>query len=324
VLLVVRALSQRPLRLADQRDIPPVMVASASGALSLSLDDGSALLLRAGARLEVLESSASVISLAVRRGNVDFDVRPGGPRAWRVECGTVTVEVVGTHFAVERSDTSVRVTVDRGAVVLRGDGVPDHVLRLGVGRSITLQAGSVGVPRPATAPQISADGTVPFASEPIPFDSLPVEHIASEAGATPNPSPASAASKPTRALQGAADLFAMADVARRDGRFAEAANLLHRLLSEHGSDSRAPLAEFALGQMCLDSFSRPQEAVAHFTRALDRGLPMALAEDARARLVEAHARAGQARLAAEAAARYRSQDPNGTRTQYLDQWAPGP
>ena len=59
-----------------------------------------------------------------------------GPRRWQIECGLATVEVVGTHFDVERSPGRLRVAVARGQVLVRGERVPDRVRRLAAGEAL--------------------------------------------------------------------------------------------------------------------------------------------------------------------------------------------
>jgi len=54
------------------------------------------------------------------------------------------------------------------------------------------------------------------------------------------------------------------------------------------------------------------------------GEPRGLLEDAQARLVQAHARAGQWEQAREAAARYEQLYPEGYRLQDVRRWAAGP
>jgi ferric-dicitrate binding protein FerR (iron transport regulator) len=112
VLFAQHALSGSPLHLVDGRDVPAKM---ASGdATHLSFDDGSMIDVAAGGGLDLLESTAQSFAMAIRAGDIVVDVTPGGPRTWRVECGPITVEVVGTHFSVERTRTFVRVSVSRG------------------------------------------------------------------------------------------------------------------------------------------------------------------------------------------------------------------
>lgn len=106
--------------------------------VAVPLSDGSRLTLREGAKLEVLENSGRAFTTALRRGRARFEVKPGGPRRWTVECGPVAVEVVGTVFAVERGAASVAVEVEHGVVLVRGEGVPDRVRRLTAGERLTL------------------------------------------------------------------------------------------------------------------------------------------------------------------------------------------
>jgi hypothetical protein len=118
-----------------------------------------------------------------------------------------------------------------------------------------------------------------------------------------------------------AEGLSAADALRRAGRFAEAANVLERVLAEHGGEGSASLAEFSLGRLYLDSMNDPSRSSVHFARALARGLPSALAEDAAARLVEANARGGNLPGARDAASRYHSQYPNGRYASDVDRWS---
>ena len=132
-----------PLRLASGAAIAAVD-APATGA-RMSLSDGSYIVLGGGARLEPLESSGSTFIAIVARGNATFDVRPGGPRRWQIECGLATVEVVGTHFDVERSPGRLRVAVARGQVLVRGERVPDRVRRLAAGEALEVTDATAAV-----------------------------------------------------------------------------------------------------------------------------------------------------------------------------------
>src|ERR1043165_6805838 len=133
--LWMRTPAPAALHLADGSDVPQHIEA---GGPLVTLDDGSRLTLRSGARLDLLESTPRAFSLALRRGTVDFDVRPGGSRLWKIECGPVTVEVVGTRFTVSRDEAHVAVSVERGAVLVSGPPVPDRVVRLGPSQSIVI------------------------------------------------------------------------------------------------------------------------------------------------------------------------------------------
>jgi transmembrane sensor len=311
-----------PLRLASGAPIATVD-APATGT-TVSLSDGSYIVLGGGARLEPLESSASTFIAIVARGNATFDVRPGGPRRWQVECGLATVEVVGTHFDVERSPGRLRVAVTRGQVLVRGERVPDRVRRLAAGQSLEVtdvaaadegQAGdsdsadAEALPEPdrtqADAPAVPHGGA---------WRDMARRGQHREAFATLG---SNGLRREARRL-GVADLFALADVARLSGHPTEAVAPLDRIVTHFASDPQAPLAAFALGRLELDSLARPKRAVAALNKALALGAPQSLREDVRARLVEAHVRAGDQAAARSAANAYQREFPDGRHTKTIE------
>ena len=307
------------LRLASGADVPASLVVQA--AAPFAFDDGSQVDLGDDTRLDVLESNGHVFELAQRRGTAQFEVRPGGPRVWRVQCAGVTIEVVGTHFTVTRQPASVRVSVARGAVLVRGERVPDEAVRLVAGQSLTVPLGD-----PPSNPSTSR--------EPVPS--------ASSASETP-PSPSRARTAPASTsgeVQPESDSSAVAarsvpvtfdtslgdaDTARRESRFADAARILERAISTYSGDPRVAIAEFSLGRLYLDSLGDAPRAASHFQQAVASGrLPLTLKEDAQARLVEALSRTGDSAGAERAAARYRMAYPAGRRAADVERWAPSP
>jgi transmembrane sensor len=334
--LWMRAPAPAVLHLADGTDVPSHLEARAP---LLPFDDGSELTLRMGTRLDLLESTPRTFSLALRRGSAVFEVHPGGPRVWKIECGPITVEVVGTHFRVERDDAHVEVAVERGAVLVSGEPVPDHVVRLGPHQSIVvaLTSADEGIRAPTTEQGRNTEQeATPVTSSQPPVSTRPLERDAPPppAPAAPSDTPESAPSDtpPAPSASNAADvpshrveaLLASADDARLAGRYREAANILERVVTESSGDRRAPLAEFSLGRLYLDSLGDPSRAAVHFSRALLRGLAGALEEDAYARLVEAYARAGDARAARDIADRYRARYPRGRRLDSIERWTAAP
>jgi transmembrane sensor len=307
----------------------------------VSLSDGSAVDAAPGARLELLESTGSAFVLALRSGTAEFEVHPGGPRTWRIECAGVVIEVVGTHFTVSRTPASLRVSVERGSVLVRGNAVPDQVVRLGAGQSIVVPltdaAGAPsGKPAPTRAPE----------NAPAEPSSPDVRHGVDKVAPTnPNLEPGKRPTSPeeqstpngmgaagtNRVAFGAFDAGAPrdtveaalhdADALRKAGQFQKAAALLESLAVAHANDVRAPLVEFSLGRLYLESLGDGARAATHFSRALELHLPAALAEGAAARLVEAYARAGNRSAAENAAAAYRAAYPNGRRTEDVARWA---
>ena len=316
-----------PLRLASGAAITAVDAPAAGARMSLS--DGSYIALGAGARLEPLESSGSTFIAIVARGTASFDVRPGGPRRWQIECGLATVEVVGTHFDVERSPGRLRVAVARGQVLVRGERVPDRVRRLAAGEALEI---TDATPPAATAEPKAADQAEAGDSDLT--DATPELDRAPAGGSLP---PASAWRDLARRGQhreafaalgpqglrrearrlGVTDLFALADVARLSGHPADAVAPLERIVTNFASDAQSPLAAFALGRLELDSLARPARAVAALNKALALGAPQSLREDVRARLVEAHVRARDQAAARSAADAYRREFPDGRYTKTI-------
>jgi transmembrane sensor len=309
-----------PLRFGDGRALFAVD-APANGA-RLALSDGSTIELDGGARFEPLETTGASFLAVLQRGSASFDVRPGGPRRWQIECGLATVEVVGTRFSCARAPGHLIVSVQRGAVVVRGERVVDRARRLAAGESLeVIEASPARVvadderAREATAasPDVtSVDGETGEAARSsergrdswralarvgrpdAAFDALGIAGVRRE----------------TRRL-GVADLLALADVARLSGHPAEAVGPLARILSDFTRDPQAPLAAFALGRLELDALDEPRAAARALERSLALGVPRSLLEDVRARLVEADTRSGDAAAARAAAEEYLRQFPTG-------------
>ncbi len=134
--LALRSREPAPPRMADGR--PFVAVDAATRAV-LALDDGSAIRLWPGTRLEPLDGSAAgTFGLRLLRGEARFDVRGGGPRRWLVECGLASVEAVDAEFHCTRGATRLRVSVERGTALARGAMVPEHMRWLVAGDSLEL------------------------------------------------------------------------------------------------------------------------------------------------------------------------------------------
>lgn len=330
-LAVVFVYSRAPtaLRLADGREIPVHMADGAK--TQFAFDDDSKLDVGAGTHLDLLESTGHAVGMAIRDGFLVADVNPGGPRVWRIECGPVTVEVVGTRFTIRRDPGFIRVRVERGAVLVRGEPVPDHVVRVEAGQSVVVtlaeaaqrgenEASVLNPPSASSNARTAREIARPTARTP---SDKPVA-LSESSSKNPEPSATTAPSAadsplPVRSVVDAA--LMEADVLRRAGRFGEAARVLERVLAAHGNEPNATLAEFSLGRLYLDSLGDPRSAVVHLVVALARGLPAALSEDAQARLVEARARAGDGPGARDAASRYHALYPDGRHTSEVDRWA---
>jgi len=325
-----------PLLFADGRELVAMGAGATAGEIALS--DGSRIRLSPGAHLEPLESSGTTFSAIVTQGRADFEVRPGGPRHWVIECGLATVEVVGTSFSCDRQPGRLRLVVHHGAVLVRGERVPDRARRLLAGESLDL---AEDAHRPTPAPddpfEIPALPDLQGASNAEPSADLVRGEEAKARGRM-----ASARSWRELARRGrhgeafsvlgtvglrreskrlgVNDLFALADVARLSGHPADAVVPLERIVTDFANDARAPLAAFALGRLELDSLGQAQASASAFRKALALGIPSGLREDVRARLVEAYVRSGDAGAARRAADAYADEFPNGRHRQAIQGW----
>jgi transmembrane sensor len=307
----------------------------------IALSDGSRIRLSPGTHIEPLESSGTTFTAIVTQGRADFDVRPGGPRHWVIECGLATVEVIGTSFSCDRQHGRLRLVVTHGAVLVRGERVPDRARRLLAGESLELAedahhptpAPDDTFANPALANPTGASG--PLAAEPL-VDVAKGEEERARGRSSSERSWRDLARRGrhgeafsalgTEGLRreskhlGVNDLFALADVARLSGHPADAVVPLERIVTDFANDARAPLAAFALGRLELDSLGQAQAAATAFRKALALGIPSGLREDVRARLVEAYVRSGDAGAARRAADAYVDEFPNGRHTHAIQGW----
>jgi transmembrane sensor len=274
-------------------------------------DGSSATPLDAGSVLTTVEDSPRHTLIELQRGRARLDVVPSATRVFSVNAGDVTITVLGTVFTVERIADRVNVTVERGSV--RVDwGAGDKVLHLGESGWFPPLAVEARLETATTSnAHLSGGKRAPARADAV------VAVASAEAAIAPDP-PAGAAAPsgppPTVATtDSAGELLAAADVARLQGHAEEGAVILRRLLRDHESDPRAPLAAFTLGRVLMIELGQPREAAAAFARArvLDPGGPFA--EDALARETEAWALAGDRDLARDRAAEYLRSYPRGRR-----------
>lgn len=297
------------------------------------LSDASRVVVDEDARLDVLANDTRALGLALRRGRARFEVTPGGPRSWNVDAGAVSVQVVGTVFEVARSREGVAVSVERGAVLVRGASVPDRVQRLEAGQRLFVPSDAAPDPLVTSTSDSTEDharddiddaldDALDGAHEPQPtreapwraelaqrrydraFEALGIDGHARE----------------TRRARDVAALWELADVARFSGHPSEAAVPLRRLVEEHPNDPRAALAAYTLGRLELDVLGAPHAAAESFARSEALGLPEALREAAAASRVEALGRAGRRDDARVAAERYVIRHPEGARRVQVERW----
>ena len=235
----------------------------------VALHDGSRINLRGSTRLEVLENTGSRIALIMSDGRATFDVRPGGPRAWSIDAGSVLVDVLGTRFTIDRGAASTRVEVERGLVRVRGARVPDGVRRVSAGEHIEVSLEPTAArsePPEQAVPPPALGRARQQASRGDEWRALAARGEFERAYAALGPE------QLARELRSAPDvesLLALADTARLSGHAADAVQPLHEIISQHADDSRAAVAAFTLGRLYLESLGRPADATASFERAIE-------------------------------------------------------
>lgn len=300
--LAVLALVGWQLRPVERVPLAHVEQVAPTPALQMGLDDGSQVFMRdERTRVSVTETSSTRVALELAEGQARFDVTRDEQRVFRVRCGEVTVEVLGTSFEVERDGARTRVAVLRGKVsVSFRDGYEE------------LSAGEAGWFPRAEWPQ---------RAEPAP---PPVARSVARSTATRSWREPAEQGEFERAYELLAktqkpiaddveELMLAADTARLSGHAAAAVPYLKRVMSEHANDSRASLAAFTLGGVLMQQLGQPREAEAAYARARALSLNSSLAEDALARQVEAAHRAGDSANARSLAREYVAQYPNGRR-----------
>ncbi len=108
----------------------------------LVMRDGSRLRLDQGARLQVLENDAQRFVAMLEQGPARFEVQEG-PRRWTIETKLASIEVIASVFTVAHEHHQVRIAVERGVLMVRGERVPGRVVRLAAGSELVLKDGSV-------------------------------------------------------------------------------------------------------------------------------------------------------------------------------------
>jgi transmembrane sensor len=349
-----------PLRLASGQEIDSATLQSQASLRHLALSDGSSLEIAPGTAMDLLENDGHQFNLLLVRGKTTFEVRPGGPRRWDIEAGLASVEVVGTHFIVERTSARVHVEVQRGTVLVRSDFLPERVRKLTLAQSIDIDdpsaekapaAQSADQPKPAALPKPVEE------AKPVLERSTGHRHAAPHVAQTatkpataaapapeiePTPSPvewktlakegAYSSAYNTLGLTGvvketaraprAEDLFALADIARYSGHPASAVGPLEEIVLHHREEPIAAQAAFTLGKIQLESLNDPKRAAEAFAQAVELQPPRGLLEPAYARLVESRAKAGDEAGAHAAAAEYVKRFPEGQFRNEMDAWLP--
>lgn len=288
-------------RSAPVAPAPPPMAAVAER--HMQFEDGSQLeLLDPATRVVIDEVVRERVSVRLVSGRVRVDVVPRKERAFRVECGLVSVEVLGTAFELKREGERTHVSVLRGRVAVHA---PEGTIQLSADEAgwfprVADEPARHRPPRRAArAPAADSNwqAQAKRGDYKRAFELMP--------------------SGPDAVEDDVESLLLAADAARLSGHPAQAIPFLRQVTERHPKDPRASLAAFTLGGVLLNQLDRPREADAAYARARSLSLSATLAQDALARQVEAAKRAGDAARVHELAREYLRRYPDGRRVQWV-------
>jgi len=280
--------------------------ASTVPATEMRFSDGSsATAMTAGAILELQETSEFEVVVVAKAGSYRFDVVQNPARQFVVRVADVEVRVLGTQFVVAQANQRVEVRVERGRVEVTW---PEGRSELGVGESGWFPPERQVAVHAGTASTADSSKVLPLGSAKANDRSRFVE-LSREGNYQAAFS--IVAQAPNLFQNSAEELMMAADAARLSNHPAEAVPYLQRLMKEHATDSRAPLAAFTLGRIYMSQLGQPASAARAFAQVRQLAPAGALAEDALAREAEALAQAGQTLAAQRQAAAYLKQYPSG-------------
>ncbi|MBN2803784.1 MAG: FecR domain-containing protein [Deltaproteobacteria bacterium] len=284
-----------PLLISDGESLPAKYAASSD--VNVDFSDDSNLKIKKGALLEVLDNSATSMRFSLRTGRVDFNITPGGPRKWIIDCGELQVEVVGTKFSIFRRKNSIDVQVLRGAVLVKSQLVTDGVQRLNAGDvlRVDMQKKSTGTaaksalaklvkkPKKASLKKIEMNKKhektlwrdyVQSGEYKEAYDQLGEEGLKTLSQNSKVPS----------------ELFMLSDIARLGGHPQDAVLPLQTIISDFSDDSKAGLAAYTLARLYFEQFNRPGDAAQMYQKAIMLGIPAGMAESAMAKKAIAYAK----------------------------------
>lgn len=151
------------------------------------------------------------------------------------------------------------------------------------------RAAPTNAPQSAARPAAGATEPAPvIAPGPAPAPALPTESPVPRVAESPRPARAGAVVRPAVSNgTTVAALFAAADAARLEGRYAEAVAPLTEIFTRYPANPRAAIAAFQLGRLLADNLRDPAAAALAFARAAALDPKGPLADDAAARATEA-------------------------------------
>lgn len=246
-------------------------------ASTLEFSDQSQITLDPETDALLAQLDARSVRVDLEQGRLDLSVTPGGTRAWIVGAGPYTVEVTGTVFAVTWNprEQSLAVGVTAGSVLVRGNETGDTGRRLSAGQEQhfgnalpsgpTRKAAKTVTPKPRSTwrelAELGHHDDALLAAQREGFAAL-LDQL------------------------GADDLDRLAHSARLARAAAPARAALEALRRRFPADGTAKKAAFLLGRVAIELARDTKAAAGWFETYLHEQPSGALAEEARARLME--------------------------------------
>ncbi|WP_437300705.1 tetratricopeptide repeat protein [Sorangium sp. So ce426] len=339
-LVLVLLPSSRSLSFAvgsAQGQVGAWIAASADAPLAVAFSDGTSLALDANARARVVAADAHGARVLLEGGRLTATVTHTATSAWSFDVGPFDVLVTGTRFELSWSPASERLklVLREGSVAVSGPLVGG---RRAVAAGETLEVFckeqrfelTRGELRAAALPPPPPAPIAPAASEPAPAAAGAGERAMVEKATDASPRRPSwrdlvASDRYQEAMTAAeaegfdglvarasaADLLALADVARFSGKPDRAAAALTAARRRFAGSGEAAKAAFHLGRMAFDQRRSYAEAERWFLVYLEEQPGGSFAQEALGRVIECRALMGSASEAREAARRYLARYPAG-------------
>ncbi len=254
VLVVVLGVTLRPRTANGPAAIDGAILETEAGEQeSLTLPDGSRIVLEALTRLRLARVSATDVRLELERGAVRLEVVHVDGRKFLVAAHGYEVHVIGTKFRVAIGAGAIRdvtVAVDEGRVAVHREGVAAPPTFIGAGETFVARDGAgpaiASVAPEAPAPSVSASAAPPAWKKPLgPKRKLPARfHELFREGDYASAYAEIATEDYPKLVGdlGAQDLLELAITARLTGHPRRAALALDRIRTSFRKDSRAGLA----------------------------------------------------------------------------------
>jgi transmembrane sensor len=251
--------------------------------------------------------------VGAKSGSYRFDVVPNPARQFVVHVASVTVRVLGTQFVVAKTGGRAEVRVERGRVEVTW---PEGRTELGVGESGWFPPEP---PALAAAAASTVPSPWPSAVKGPPSTKNRAQFIELSRQGNYQAAYAMIDRTPTPFEGSAEDLMMAADAARLSNHPSQAIVYLQRITRDYSRDSRAPLAAFTIGRICMNQLARPAAAAEAFGLVRRLAPAGALVQDALAREAEALEQAGQHAAAQRLVEEYLKLSPSGRSRERLRQ-----